>query len=530
MAATERPVAYGITNTLVMGLGARFTDIVDGAGTDYADAATPLDVKVAHRSWSDDEPDKLDERSPRPEEAALRIDFCLVGSDALVDVFIEYDPGSTIHRDFYESRHDESQESPRIATLATELPARMGLNRLYWSGRDSTAERRILLAGRYTLRLVARAGRVVRRASSTLEIAPPHSWSFGMDVLTDEGEWQRTADAMRETGETLRSLVDGSGYSGNASSANTGASALARWADSSVAVFDGHGGPAGMQFHAREGQLRLERNVSYLALHSSGSLSPGTDALSNWPSDVFKDMLVAVLCGCRTGDNVVMVHRLIQSLRQMMNVPEHGRLDERTTTGLRAFQIARGLPMTALPDAATADGLGVPLSGDEPTAAELRDMQRALRQWSRYITFNWETDHTESEADRTEAYTEEFRRFQELAWLPQTGLADAATKERLRMAGERPVIGENIAEEFMRRGCHLALGFPEYTFFGSAETWLTAFARALAGGATIGDARAEATQSVSGELQATLRFRAYSHDPDWSRMRVVPARYGAPQS
>ena len=98
------------------------------------------------------------------------------------------------------------------------------------------------------------------------------------------------------------------------------------------------------------------------------------------------------------------------------------------------------------------------------------------------------------------------------------------------MAGERPVIGENIAEEFMRRGCHLALGFPEYTFFGSAETWLTAFARALAGGATIGDARAEATQSVSGELQATLRFRAYSHDPDWSRMRVVPARYGAPQS
>lgn len=527
MASSERQVAYGITNTLVIGLSVQLVELLDGGGTDYIDASSPLDVKNAHGTWSHENRDKLDEVVPRPEEAALRIDFCLVGSDATVDVFIEYDPGTTIHRDFYEPRHDDALPSPRVVMLAENHPARMGLNRIYWDGRDSTADRRILLAGRYTLRLVARAGRVVRRASSALEIAPPHSWSIGMDIVSRRGFREHTADAMRDTRQALRMLADGSGYTGDASSANTGASVMANWASSSVAVFDGHSDPAGLQFFAREGGRPRDEDVSHLVMHLRREPPAGTAALSSQPSDVFKDMLVAILLGCRTGDSVVMVHRMIQSLRTMMRVPVNGVLDTPTGTGLRAFQIARGLPTTSAPDTATATALGVPLSGPEPTREELRDIQRAIRQWSDYITFERELHGSESEEDRAASFSEEFRRFQELAWLPQTGLADAATKERLRLAGDAQVIGENIAEEFMRHGCHLALGFPEYSYFGSAETWLTGFVRALAGGSTIEDARDVAGLPLSASQQATLRFRAYSRDPQWAELSVVPARYGA---
>jgi len=168
-------------NTLFLGAQVRIDGVFDLAEAAYHGKRKPLDFK----------------RLPTAHEDAVMVRINLRGRASNVRAQVEYREASKVHDDFYSAYLGLTG---RAVAILHDGPLRPGMHELRWDGRDATADRRILLAGVYTLRVILQTLIGISEASTELEVAAPHGWNYALE--TRKTRTRKNADG------TTRVVVD----------------------------------------------------------------------------------------------------------------------------------------------------------------------------------------------------------------------------------------------------------------------------------------------------------------------------------
>jgi peptidoglycan hydrolase-like protein with peptidoglycan-binding domain len=121
--------------------------------------------------------------------------------------------------------------------------------------------------------------------------------------------------------------------------------------------------------------------------------------------------------------------------------------------------------------------------------------------------------------DRTERA---LKAFQRLAGIPETGLPDQLTRDRLQLGDEDP-IQVNIAQTLqVTCGVDLVVGFVDRVRVDHANEWGRALWNALKTGSTIREAAEQAGAAVRGQVVHNV----YAAPEAGDNFKLYPARYG----
>jgi hypothetical protein len=490
-----------VLNTIVMRPGVRFISLLAPTQEEALDEAVEIDFKA----------------SVRADENIAKLRYALGGDVTDLRMWAEPVPDERVATAFYSS----GQASVLFSGEQTA-----GVHELDWNGRDATADLRLLLGGVYLLKATATVDGEPKACERRIKVAAPLSWNVGMDYR--HGGTHHLSDREVDAATNAQqSLSDGSAYRATGMLGTTALETMTMWQSTAVAHFGGHSSPVAVDFH----EINTARATTFWAMEPAGEPDVGSDAI---PDDGFRDMLLMVLCGCNSGNEVKLVQeRLLQLSQKLDPQGVDGGYGPNTRTAVAHYQWCKGLRARGAPTAETLAALGEPpqpqLVGDEPDPTLLPEpivtsIQRKLLGYSREMNPGARANGRVSGRwnDRTESAV---RLFQELCNLPVTGLPDQATLDRMDLGVEERQ-PRNLAEYWVKHGCDVALGFTLSIAGDHASAWGQRFWRHAKEGMGVTEAAQEALKAVPRRGRAGLRYNIYAGDGVDPNLSIAPARYG----
>jgi peptidoglycan hydrolase-like protein with peptidoglycan-binding domain len=494
-------VLRNLPNTIMLGAKLELDGVFDYGEAAYHEAVKELDFKGL----------------PLTHEDVVVLRYSLRGRVHDLRISVEYDPSSKVHAEFY-GRYAELR-APEAAVLfaGRQQP---GVYELKWDGRDATPDKRILLAGDYTLKIRAETSLGPFEKTTKLKVAPPRGWNFALHTVKQKTRRGRdgtprvhvdTETAVAEVTHALQgqqTLLDGTRFATEMTSTVGARQAAERIGHSAVAYFGAHSAPIGLVFENK--QDGSEPSWLGLVMLQSPNAPIGVDTVSlkELPKDAFRDVLLLVLAGCRSGNSVYGPQlKLMNHHRNIDPKAVNGVLDQPTQHAIRRYQRMVGQPETGRIDDALLTSLGVGPAGPLDSAGTIRVVQGTLAVLS---------DMLKPDVDKKGEVSGIWGASSQLAMityqnkvgLRPSGYPDPATLDHMGM-GPDDAIQESVAQTFLERGVDTVLAFEDFTLFGPAEQWSGAFWGGLSEGKTVVQAAKDATASLAPEHQKAHTVRIY---------------------
>jgi peptidoglycan hydrolase-like protein with peptidoglycan-binding domain len=481
-----RQIAPGRLARLIIAPEIRIVSMTDPTNTKtYLDKIEPYDAK-------------------REGATMIRIRLGAMRSASLT---VEYDPGSQVHAAFYGAYSELT--APVVARLP--VPPAAGVHDISWSGRDDTPDHRILLAGTYKLRLRGESTGVAVDEVREFTVPAPRGWNYGLDFRNRRGVHEDSRPEVQAAENGQKQLSDGTGYDVTTTTSASAQDASDAWSMAGVGHFGSHSSPGGLLF------IEGGSNRSDLEMVSEDD---SVVSVARDMGDLLEDMLLLCLAGCRGGNETLVIQVRLNQLRNALDcgTPD-GDIGDKTQLALRTAQRVAKLPLTSQLDLATQALLGV---GPEPVPSEptIIAAQRKLRSAANSCNAGREDGKW---GNTTETAVRNFQRF---VRIPETGLPDAETRDRL-MIGPGHATQLNIADAMRRTArADVVIGFVTYTYFDSSIDWARVFWGNLAQGQTIEDAAAAATASLRPQRRPSAQLNIYADPLVGAGIKLLPARYG----
>lgn len=464
----------------------------------------------------------------------LAIQYEVVGCAMDVTLWLELEPGNTVHANFYRTYEGSGVTGPRVVTIVNGESRAPGTHEVLWDMRDKTQHHRLMLSGQYQLKIQGLHD-VTRSDQSTVKFAAPFAYNHGIHYhkrgnnnqlipQTTKRECEHAADRQQH-------LPDGTTYSPEASMSSDADIAWSNMRQGAISVISGHSNPNMLIFYPAEsepGRAAVIRASRQSAIHQADASTSTIAAHANSvnvlsePADALRDMLLAIMAGCKGGNEAKNVQDRLRFLHQHLNPRgidgDHG---PRTTAALATFQDWWGLATTdgtQTPEALAALGVDPTLADDPRTRAvqtRLRDLARRYDPGAANGVWN----------DRTERALTHWQ--EDHPPLDANSLPDEPTLASLRLDGENGHASLNMADLFRDRGCNLVLGFVKSVSFRAAETWHIHFWDLAAQGTGVEDACAQARDLCPTRMRRELDYSLYNRADVDRNQPLHPARYGA---
>lgn len=520
-------VFKGLPNTLMLGAHVRIDGVFDLTGRPYHDGAALLDFKDL----------------PLADEDVVKVHYTLRGRVTKVRIAVAHDPDSELHRRFY---GEYRELAPGEVVVLYDGPQLPGSHELKWDGRDGTKDRRILLAGTYTLRVVLDTELGSREVQTVIHIAAPRAWNYALDtakpvVRRNRQNGSTERGVIKESSlveashayQAQRALSDGTHFRGELTSTAAAREALGFMRRAAVSYFGAHSHPMGLVFeNAVDGS-----QTSWLGLVMMGGehspITIDTVSLKELPPDAFRDVFLVVLGGCRAG-NVAFAPQqiLLTTSRRVDPGTTSGHKDASTNKAIQRYRQLVGLPTGTDIDESLLASLGVTATPPYDAKTAVRTVQVALSVLSTLLVPD--TDPKEAAKGRNVASgiwggasQLAMITYQGKVGLNPTGFPDAATLTRMGLGPETP-IKENVAQTLVDKGAEIVVAFEDFTNFDPMERWSETFWQLLSGGATIKEAIAQASRAAQAvPHDFTHVARVFARDVTAAEQAtLLPARYG----
>jgi peptidoglycan hydrolase-like protein with peptidoglycan-binding domain len=455
----------------------------------------------------------------------LLIRYEVTGCTMNVTLWVEHEPGNTVHANFYAQYEGEGVSGRRVVTIVNGQSKAPGMHEVLWDGRDKTGHHRILLSGQYLLK-VQGLHDVTRSDQSTIKVMSAFSYNHGIHYAggnTTQRECEHASDRQQN-------LVDGTGYFPNTIVASPAREAWENMRQGALGIVSGHSNPNELLFYpeasrpGHEARFRRDQQSFITQVRLAPNFAGHEDSVSIplEPDDSLRDMLLSIMAGCRAGNEVLNVQERLKYLHRSLDPGrpdgDHGR---RTTAALSVWQDWEGLsPADGTKTPETLARMGVDPALDE--ASQTLAVQTRLRALARRydpgaVDGRW--------GPSTEGA---LTRYQEDHSPPLTAnsLPDAPTLRSLRLDAESGRPGRNIAEMFCHRGCNLVVGFVKKVSFRAAEAWHMHFWDLAAQGVGVDDACAQARDLCRASMRPELEYTLYNRSDVDRNLSLHPARHG----
>ena len=316
----------------------------------------------------------------------LVIRYEVTGCTMQVTLWLEHEPGNTVHAGFYQGYEGEGVSGRRVVTIVNGESRAPGVHEALWDGRDKTAHHRILLDGQYLLKIQGLHD-VTRSDQSTIKLMTPFAYNHGIHyggINTTKRECEHASDRQQH-------LLDGTAYLANTILASTARDAWENMRQGALGIVSGHSNPNTLIFYPEASEpgapVTYRRNRE--SIITQGVLAPTYPGFADSvdlfqePPDALRDMLLSIMAGCRAGNEVLAVQQRLKYLRQNLDPGaadgDHG---PRTTGALAVWQDWEGLsPADGSKTPETLARLGVDPSLDE--VSQTRAVQTRLRALAR---------------------------------------------------------------------------------------------------------------------------------------------------
>lgn len=472
--------------------------VVDSNGDEYQNGKQELDLKV---SCLDDE--------------KIKILYRVLGKPQTVRLWIEYEP-SKVHEDFYNAYKKKTFSPPVVANLVSGQKKGPGDHEAVWDGRDQTSDRRLLLAGKYKIKIEGVEKARKNLSETAVLIARPNSFSYGIHYYK-KGNLESSKKEVGQSVSKLQNLKDGTAYNTTDHLAYDAQNALWDWKMSSVIYWSGHSNAASIYFHGAEGKPYKKKDGSALNILGSSEESiwwkPPNASLQTLEEGVLQDLFLVVLNGCNTGNEIALAQVVLGAFNPGPIDGIHG---PKTTSAVRTFQKFNDLkPEDGKITPSLLDRLK--LSGEGKTQKQIIfKVQKKLKSY-----FPGKADG--ELGSKTKKALENFQ--QDHPTLAVTGDLDNATMLALKI-GEKGFFRKNISLTANCKGADIALGFSHKIDFDQAVRWAMEFWDNLNKGSGVNKAASDAVAMLPQNYRKEFEFSIYTQQGISKETTIQPARYG----
>jgi hypothetical protein len=472
--------------------------IVDSSGDEYQNSKQELDLKVSCL-----------------EGEKIKIHYRILGKPQTVRLQIEHEP-SKIHEDFYRTYKNKTFSPPVVVKLVSGEKKRLGDHEVIWDGRDQTSDRRLLLAGKYKVKIEGVEKTRKNLNETTLQIAKPNSFSYGIHYYK-KGHLESTKKEVSHSASKLQNLTDGTSYQTKDHLAYDAENALWDWKMSSVIYWSGHSGAVNICFHRTEGKPYKKKDLSQLNILGSSEeskwwKSPNA-SLQTLEEEELQDLFLVVLNGCNTGNEIALAQLILRSFNPGPLDGIHG---PKTTKAVKSFQKFNDLkPVDGTITPSLLNRLN--LSSEEKTQKRIiLDVQKKLKSYfpgkadgelgknTRRAIENFQLDHPT---------------------LAVTGELDSPTINALKI-GKKGFFQKNISLEANCKGADIAIGFSHKIDFAQAVRWAIEFWDNLNKGSGVNKAANDAVAMLPQNYRKSFEFNIYTQTGVSKETTLHPARYG----
>ena len=482
----------GIVNKLNLNAGLEITAVTDDFDSDYMDSKQKI-------------------RQLKPifqENENATIKFKVI-SPQIVSLWIEYVP-SAIHDEFYENYRTKDFNPPRVVILIDRKRYLSGEHSIRWNGRDQTPDRRLLLAGKYRIKLTG-SGLLKPQDETKIEIDWPAADLYGIHYRIKR-RWETTKKEVNAAVKALGALQDGTKYGAFAFFDATADSLLDTFAETSVSYLSGHSGPLNFNLHAKEGATFSKKDKS--VLFAMGEQDPPSASLEQVSDDKFADMFLVMFNGCLPANELYVVQLFLNKCFPGGFDYKHGK---KTTRGLRNYQVLVGLT----PEDGTKNDPTLTWFGIDKNTTDARTQTGVLQKKLRSYYCG---DEDGKWGDKTEKAVRNFQR--DHPRLVETGVVDQVTLDAMSHFKDFNQLGRNVAEAMMKKGTDLAFGFEHKVGFKDAEAWAINFWNTAAKGKGIMSSANDATANLDVRKRKQFIYKIYAQEGVSKDSKLHPARYG----
>lgn len=494
----------GGLNTLVLKPGVRFVSLMTPTQEEALDEAVEIDFKS----------------SADAAQNVCTLRYVVAADVSDLHIWVEAAPGQEVIAKFYGGGE---------ASVLFDGAQKAGVHELSWDGRDATPDLRLLLGGSFVLKGRATVGAKPAMTERKIKIAAPNGWNVGMDYHEGRKHWISDKEV---DGATLaqKQLSDGTAYRAVATLGSTATETMAMWCGAAVGHFGGHSSAAALDIHD------LNSTKATQIIHPTTVHADEDDVrMEDLPKDALRDMLLIVLCGCNTGNELYVAQSVLNLLHKSLKLESiDGDYGPLTAKAVAVFQMLMRLPRTGQPDAATMRALELaPLPEPIGDTMQLEKpvvfpIQRKLQKHSRGFEVPMKRlDGAERPTGKLDPKTRAALRYlQALCDLSVTGAPDEATLLRLQPKDQDAKVEMNIAQRFVALGADVSIGFDVTIDNDNAALWGQRFWKLMSEGRGAVEAAREALKAVPKEGRKGLPFRFYSQSGIDPNVAIVPARYG----
>jgi peptidoglycan hydrolase-like protein with peptidoglycan-binding domain len=440
----------------------------------------------------------------------LRIHYRVKGRSQKVTLWVEYEK-SKVHDDFYNQYRKPSFVPPKIAVFIKQQHKEPGEYDIDWDGRDYTKDKRLILAGKYKVKIKSDEDPETNKDETTLQIAKPNSYNYGIHYYKMKKKkkvWHSTKEEIQHALQKQKTLSDGTGFSRISNLVSTADGALVDWQMASVVLWSGHSNPAAIAFHGEEGVRYKKSDRSGLNITTKKTLAPPNASLYLEEKDALADMFLLVLNGCRTGNEVMGIQWM---LAQCFPGPLDGIHGPKTTKGLSHFQKINDLPKDGKKNSATLKRLGINTNGKSKKSLT-REVQKKLRSY-----YPGKIDSIFG--DKTEKALRNYQ--QDHPDLETTGKPDEPTLKALKLAERK-----NISHAANIKGADITIGFIHKIGFAISTDWGIKLWDNLVSGEGVKKAANNAKAHMDQRQRKELEFNIYTQEGVSFQSTLHPSRYG----
>lgn len=453
----------------------------------------------------------------------LRITYEVKACTMQVTLWIEYDAANTVHSNFYDKYDGNGVVGRRIVVLLEGENKVPGRHHIIWDCRDITNDHRILLAGTYKVRIQG-LHEITLNSQTNITVSHPPANNFGIHYHKGS-HLESTKEEVDNATDKQQQLHDGTSYG---SSAQFDCIAAGIWNEiitSAIVSTSTHSNPFALIFYPEESvpgrRARYDEDKrSFISLESANSDDKhiGIRGASN----SLRDMFLAILAGCRSGNDTYGIQDRLRLLSRSFNPGRaDGDFGKKTKEALKQWQIWEDLePKDGSFTTETLNALNVDssLQGDELNT----EIQKKLKNYSkRYFPGKRDGKWGRKTETALTHYQEDHSPPLEVNSLP-----DTKTLRHLSLDSSEGGTDVNMVEAFSKRGCNIVLGFKKSVTFGAAEKWHIHFWNILAEGTGIDHAATDAIIECGSRYYEELDYTLVTRDGVDKNETLHPARFG----
>lgn len=447
------------------------------------------------------------------EYAIIKIE--VKGVTQKVSMWIEYEP-STIHDDFYKQYKKGDFAPPIVAKGLKDKELKPGVYKYAWGGRDQTEHKRLLLAGKYLLKIKGKYKTFEKSAEAKVTVAKPEAYNYGVHYKK-HGSLESSKKDVGYAEKGQKSLKDGTGYDVMSQYDRNGQEAVEEWKTAGVIYFSGHSNPMAITLHSKEGgnYKRKDRANIFMKMYK-GANTVKDGFIFKQKAGAFKDLLFIMLNGCRSANETLTYQQIVSAFNPKGIDGDHG---PRTIEALDYFQHYHNLlPVGGQINKATLEWFKIP--EELPKEDQTREIQKTLTSFyagksdgkfggkTKKSVKNYQTAH---------------------AKLKVTEILDEETLKALFIGNiaSGTEVPANIANAMNYRGADLTLGFIHKVQWKESADWTKSFWDNLAKGQGMNTAASNAQASIDHRKRKIYEYRLYALKGISKETTLHPARYGA---